>query len=438
MSSRLLCVVAASASLHAVAAIERTAMQRHPAPLAFASASVSADGRTVAFESLARLDPRDANAHSDIYLLDILSGRTELASFGPDHEALTGSSIAPSISGDGRYVVFESVTPGSAPPCMTLFLHDRQGGATRALALAGASRGLSHLACAKRPSISRDGNWVAFDSVAEDLVEGPDVNGPTADVYVMNLRTGHVGRASVRTDGTQTSEGGSVAASLSAAGQSVAFTSTACLDGVPGQRRADDPGPRTCPPRVYVRDLATGRTRGLWAPGSAWPSGASYAPALSANGRHVAFVSTAENLVKTDTGGRANVYVFDLQTDAFELVSRTRRGRAGDGPSGRPAISETGRFVAFDSTASDLLCARSCGARERDHNLVADVFVLDRKLRLMRRASEDETGRHWWVPSLGPALDASSGLVTFSSRQPMDASDTRADFDLFVLRLPQR
>jgi Tol biopolymer transport system component len=433
---RLLCVVVAGAALHGVATIEWTAMQQHAASRTLASASVSADGRTVAFESLAQLDPRDTNSYSDIYALEIPSGRIELVSIGPDSGALWGSSMTPSVSGDGRYVVFESVTPASQAACMTLFLRDRQAGATRALTKA--VRGPSQFVCARRPSISRDGAWVAFDSDGRDLMDGEDVNGLQADVYVMNLLTGQVGRASVRTDGTQPPDGSSFSASLSASGESVAFTSTACLDGVQRDRAIDEMPAGTCLQRVYVRDLVAGRTRGLWAPGGAWPTAASYGPVLSGNGRYVAFVSTATNLVREDTGRRPNVYVYDLQTDAFELVSRTRRGGAGDGPSGRPAISETGRFVAFDSTASDLLCARSCGARERDHNLVADVFVLDRELKVMRRASEEQTGQQWWVPSVGPALDAASGVVTFSSRHPTDPGDTRADFDLFVRRLSQQ
>jgi hypothetical protein len=100
----------------------------------------------------------------------------------------------------------------------------------------------------------------------------------------------------------------------------------------------------------------------------------------------------------------------------------------------RPTISETGRFVAFDSAASDLLCGRTCGPHERDYNLVADVFVFDRELRSMRRLSLGPTSRHWWEPSLGPAMDASSDVVAFSSRHPTGASDVRADFDLFILR----
>jgi hypothetical protein len=163
VSIRLLCVVVAGAVLHNTATIERTAMQRHAAPAALASASLSADGRTVAFESLAQLDPRDTNADSDIYVLDIPSGRIEFVSIGPDREALSGGSIAPSVSGDGRYVVFESVTPVSQPACMTLFLRDRQAGATRALTQARRSR--SQLVCAndRRSAATADG-WHSIQS----------------------------------------------------------------------------------------------------------------------------------------------------------------------------------------------------------------------------------------------------------------------------------
>jgi Tol biopolymer transport system component len=147
------------------------------------------------------------------------------------------------------------------------------------------------------------------------------------------------------------------------------------------------------------------------------------------------FVATATNLARGDTNERPDVYVYDLTTNSIELISRTDSGTAGNGPSSRPAISDTGRFVAFDSTASDLICTRRCRSRDRDHNLVSDVFLLDRQRGRMRRLSQDITGLPWWESSIGPALDGAGRLGAFSSRHAGDAGDVHADFDLFVLPL---
>jgi Tol biopolymer transport system component len=432
VTTGFLLAAATSAVVQVAATIEGTVEQRHADAPLMASAAISADGRIVAFESLARLVSTDTNPYSDIYVLDLQSGEIEMVSVGADGEALNGSSSTPSISGDGRHVVFESVTPASQPACTTLFLRDRQARTTRALATARAQP--SRLVCAKRPSISQDGAWVAFESSADDLVSGVDANGRQTDVYVLNLAVGEITRVSLRSDGAQPTDGSSFSASLSATGYVVAFTSTACLDDTAGAMPSSGAARRPCSPRVYVRDLIAGSTRGIRAPGGALPNGPSHSPALSANGRYLTFVATATNLVRGDTSDSPDVYVYDRQADSLELVSRTRRGRAGDGSSMRPTISETGRFVAFDSGASDLLCGRSCGPHQRDHNLVADVFVFDRELRSMRRLSLGPTSRHWWEPSVGPAMDASSDVVAFSSRHPTGAADVRADFDLFILR----
>jgi Tol biopolymer transport system component len=410
----------------------RTVVQRHLNTPTIASASISSDGRFVAFESLARLVATDTNHVNDVYMLNIDSGHFELISVGVNGTASTDTSSTPRLSGDGRYVVFDSVAPRPRASCVTVFLRDRQQTAARPIATAWGDT--SRIVCATRPVISTDGQWVAFDSSAQDLVEGIDANGSQSDVYVVNRSTGHATRVSVASDGTQSPAGSSYAASVSATGRLVAFTSTACLDGGPSNsstRSALAP----CTPRVYVRDLVAGVTRGISAPGGSRPNGSTYSPALSADGRYVVFVSTATNLARGDTNDAPDVYAYALESESVELVSRTPSGKAGNGASVRPASSGSGRFVAFDSTASDLICNGRCAARDRDHNLVSDVFVLDRESGRMRRYSQEVTGEPWWTPSIGPALDGAARVLAFSSRHAIDARDVRADFDLFVLHV---
>jgi len=332
------------------------------------------------------------------------------------------------VSGDGRYVAFESGRLRPAEPCTTVFLRDRLRATTHAVVAVGGDP--ARIACAAHPAINGDGRWVAFESRAQDLVEGSDANGSQSDVYIVDTRTGGIARVSVASGGRQSSVGRSYAPSIDATGRLVAFTSTACLDGSSARVSASAHDP--CLPQVYVRDLAAGVTCGISGPRGVAPNGAAYDAALSGNGRFVSFATLATNLARGDTNRSADVYVYDRATGGVELLSRTGNGKVGNGASSRPAISESGRFVAFESTAPDLIPARRCGPDESDHNLVSDVFLLDREDGRMRRLSQNRDGSPWWVQSVGPAIDGAGELVAFSSRHATDAGDLRADFDLFA------
>jgi Tol biopolymer transport system component len=432
----LVAIVWALWGLWGLVSAPRTFEQRYSWYPPKVGVSVSRDGRVIAFESLAQLVAADTNRYSDVYVSSRDSGGLELVSVGVDGAARNGSSSTPRLSGDGRYVAFESVRSQQAEPCTTVFLRDRLRAMTRAVVALGGDP--ARIACAAHPAINGDGRWVAFESSAQDLVEGGDANGLASDVYLVDTQTGGIARISVTSDGRQSSVGSSYAPSIDATGRFVGFTSTACLDGSSGRPSTADP----CLPQVYVRDLAAGTTRAINGPRGVAPNGAAFGAALSGDGRYVAFASLATNLARGDTNRSADVYVHDRATGSVELLSRTGDGKAGNGPSSRPAISESGRFVAFDSTASDLICARRCGPGGSDHNLVSDVFLLDRSaaeagaLRgeggRLRRVSRECDGSPWWEQSAGPAIDGAGELVAFSSRHATDPGDLRADFDLFL------
>jgi Tol biopolymer transport system component len=416
--------------------IQCTALQRDPGPIFTRVSSVSADGAFVAFESLASLIPGDTNSGlSDIYVLDVRSGHIELASIGHNGSAANGSSSNPTLSGDGRYVAFESVAsnlvPDAAPNCATVFRRDRRNGTIRAIVRASSDQ--SRILCGNQPSISGDGRVIAFESKSVDLVDGSDANGPGADVYAADTDVGALSRISVDQDGHQHSVGASVGAAISRDGRYVAFTSTACLDrtppaGIPGAAGA------ACSPQVYVRDRLAARGRPILGVSGNWPNGPTFGAAISADGRYVAFTSTATNIVQSHVSNLSQVYLYDTEQEKSELVSRTPQGRPGNGVSSMPAVAESGRFVAFQSAASDLTCALRCGSGERDDNLVSDVFVLDRQTSHVHRLSRGPGPELWWASSAGPALDAAGRVFAFSSRHPTGPEDDRADFDLFVVR----
>lgn len=100
-------------------------------------------------------------------------------------------------------------------------------------------------------------------------------------------------------------------------------------------------------------------------------------------------------------------------------------------PSDVRLSSVTRRFVAFQSQASDLICARRCPAAVEDINLLSDVFLFDRVTSLMIRISAGPSGG-WAEESAAPQFDAGGDIIAFTSRHPIDSHDDRNDFDLFV------
>jgi Tol biopolymer transport system component len=124
-----------------------------------------------------------------------------------------------------------------------------------------------------------------------------------------------------------------------------------------------------------------------------------------------------------------HVYLADVETGATRVITNSVRRGLANGASGKPKMSSDGRFVVFQSEASDLVAAE-------DFNLLWDVFVFDRTTDTMTRVSGDPEGV-WMEPSGGPSIDARGSVVAFSSRHPTDASDKSNDFDLYVATLSE-
>jgi Tol biopolymer transport system component len=353
-------------------------------PVDPASVAVSGDGRFVAFTSSAQLVPGDTNHQADVYVLDRSDGRVTLESLSPDGQVAQGDSEHPSISADGCLVAYSVLNK--------IMLRDRSRGDTKVLT------------GGREPVISADGRFVTFTSMAPDFLK--------EDVYLFDTQTGGVRRISLDNKGLRPPSGWSGMPSISGNGRLVAFVSTSPL--VAG---ADKPTTR-----VYIRDLQANTTT-LVAPGGR--------AAISADGRYVAFVSLAADLVPNDRNNSADIFLADLETGGIEIVSRSRKGGAANGASTNAAVSGDGRFVAFQSEASDMVCAGGCPQSLEDINLLWDVFLFDRQSRAMTRLSTDPLVA-WMEASSGPAIDAAGSVVAFSSRHPIDVNDKAHDFDLFI------
>jgi Tol biopolymer transport system component len=217
------------------------------------------------------------------------------------------------------------------------------------------------------PVLSAAGRFVAFTSRAGNLVPG-DTNG-RQDVFVRDRQKGTTARVSVGTgDGQGNRE--SWEGELSADGRFVAFTSFA-RNLVPGDTNGFTD--------VFVRDRQTGTTERVSVGAGGQGDHESSHPALSADGRFVAFGSFASNLVPGDTNDSWDVFVRDRRTGRTERVSVSTGSGQGRGGSSSPTLSADGRFVAFHSHASNLVPG--------DTNGRSDVFVHDRQTGRTERTS---------------------------------------------------
>jgi VCBS repeat-containing protein len=388
-------------------------------------ASLSADGRYVAFSSFATtLVAGDTNGTSDVFVHDRQTGETRRVSVASNGTQGNSQSNEPSLSADGRYVAFSSVAStlvaGDTNGTYDVFVHDRQTGETQRVSVA--SNGAQGNGESHQPSLSADGRYVAFPSVATTLVAG-DTNG-TRDVFVHDRQTGETRRVSVASDGTQGNGSSGTTAnatpeppSLSADGRYVAFSSNASTLVAGDSNGALD---------VFVHDRQTGETQRVSvAIDGTQGNGASDRPSLSADGRYVAFSSLARTLVPGGTSGPQHVFVKDRQTGETGLVSVSSNGTHGNSTSIQASLSADGRYVAFASLSSTLVAG--------DTNVTFDVFVHDRQTGETRRVSVARDGTQGNGSSQLPSLSADGRSVAFQSDAALVAGDTNNTIDVFVV-----
>ena len=156
------------------------------------------------------------------------------------------------------------------------------------------------------------------------------------------------------------------------------------------------------PRQVYLRDTVGGRTtRVTRAANGGLPNGTSWLPSLSADGRRLAFASDASNLLDDDHNRASDVFVYDREADALTWVSRAADGSSAGGESTGPVISGDGRFIAFQSDAANLVCARRCSEHADDINLLWDAFLFDSASGASSARAKTSSADGWsrvWAP----------------------------------------
>ena len=422
----------ALASVHAISLQDRFPVLSGPP-----SGRVSASGRHVVFTSSAALVPADGNTTRDVYVMDVSTHRITLETPGAGERASDGESVHPDMNRDGRFVVFQS-TAGNltniefARGIPRIFLRDRQTGTTRLLSTNG--RGEPANGPSMDPAISADGDAVVFSSSASDILHDESTIAGGVGVYLIRLASNERTRVDVTSDG-QVRAGQTAFPAISADGRYVALMSRADLTLRDGPSRGDETPDGNGVFDIYVRDTVTRRTTRVSQGRAGRDSdGPSFHPAISGNGRFVAFVSEASNLTQGGNNGVAQIYVRDMDAGVTEMISHTPAGRPADAESARPAVSATGAVIAYQSLASNLICEAQCGPAENDINLLWDVYVYDRSARRTIRASSDDRDG-WMEGGRGPTLEETGRLLALTSRHPRSAHDEGDDEDLFLVDL---
>jgi len=262
--------------------------------------------------------------------------------------------------------------------------------------------------------LSRSGRFVAFESQASNLVAN-DQNS-NGDIFVHDRLTGLTKRVSVDSLGAE-GDGPSREPAISADGRFVAFQSAASNLVVGDTNMTWD---------VFVHDCATGITE-LASRNSAGVQAnfLSGAPALSADGRYLAFASVATNLVPGDTNNLRDIFVRDLLAGTTVRASLDSNGVQANGASDLPSLRGDGLVVAFQSSATNLVPGDTNGA--------TDVFLRDLGLDLTERVSLTESSTQANGSSSAAAFALDGLAVAFqSTASNLVAGDTNNQSDVFL------
>ncbi len=341
--------------------------------------------------------PGDENGFSDAFVRDLASGSTERVSVASNGTEANGPSRFPKISRDGRFVVFKSdatnLVPDDTNGVTDVFVHDRVAHTTVRVSVASDGTQANEVSSLyASPNIDGDGRVVVFASLASNLVAG-DTNG-TADTFTHDLSTGRTELVDVASDGTHGNDWAGGNSSLSNDGRYIAFDS-ASSNLVPGDIGSPSPD-GACSAAgfcsgVFVHDRLTGRTERVDVASDGTPANDNVLDLgtwVSGNGRWVTFRSFASNLVPGDTNGTTDVFVHDRRTGRTERVSVGSGGEEAHGEQdlqvADASISDSGRFVLFDSFAYDLVPGDTNGSE--------DVFVHDRRTGRTKRVSVASDG----------------------------------------------
>jgi len=379
--------------------------------------TISADGRFIVFTSNAPdLVAADTNGTTDVFLHDRTTHETTRLNVGPTAGA-NGSSGTGGISRSGRYVCFSSgannLIASDTNNAEDAFLLDRTTGVIERVSVSSSEvAGTSSSTCS---GVSDDGRFVNFYSYANNLAPGD--SGNSLDAFVRDRQAGTTVLASATPTGTP-GNGTTIGSMLAGDGTFVVFASSGS-DLVTGdtngaydvfERASDGESPAVLISRT---------------PGGAPGDGPSNVAFVSADGSTIAYLSGASNLVTGDTNGFQDIFVFDRASGVTERVSVGMGGAEANGHSENPKLSHDGRLVLFISHATNLVPG--------DTNAKRDAFLYDRMtgttVRVSAGAADEQPTDTTYYASLSD--DGSFAVFTTPSAN-LVPGDTNADNDVFL------
>jgi len=326
----------------------------------FFGCDMSVDGERTAFTSDAfNLIVDDNNASSDVLVFDSNTSSLNAASINSAGEQANGLSQNESISGDGRYVLFGSEASNlGVTQTRQVFRHDLLTGETL---LVGIGPDGNEFDSVFPQDLSADGNLAVFtandDSQAwmRNITEGESVllsqgiGGEPANSFIRDVE-------------------------ISGSGEFVVFESDS--DNLVAD---DGNGTRD----IFIHNLIAGTIERIDSLADDDPNDQSVTPTISANGRWVAFSSSANNLIASDTEGQQDVFLYDRLTDTTVRISEEENGVGGNAASSAPRISPDGRFVLFESAASNFV------VETRGMNVIRNLFLYDRDEASLQQVAAD-------------------------------------------------
>ena len=382
--------------------------------------SISGSGRYVVFETnSANLVPGDTNAESDVFVRDRKTGKTERVSVRSNGNQANSWSGYASISANGRFVSFTSdasnLVQGDTNNVQDLFVHDRRTRRTTRVSVN--SRGRQGNDDSSESDISATGRFVLVSSTATNLVRN-DLNG-YEDLFVHDRMTGTTRLVSVRSNGAQANAavGNIDPGSISADGRFITFYTEASNLVKDDDNAVAD---------VFVRDRVAGKTTRVSVSSAGDEANASSRdPSISGDGTLVTFTSDATNLVGADGNAERDIFVHNRNRGTTRRISVSSADVEADGSSGYPSISADGRYVAFDTSAENLIAS--------DTNNYIDVYVRDRKRRTTVRVSLTNAGAEGDSESSYAFISANGRFVAFQSyASNLIGTDTNATTDIYV------
>lgn len=365
---------------------------------------LSDDGRYILFESNAsNLVSNDVNGDTDTFIYDRLNQTVELISIAPNGSQADGSSGSGFISGNGRYVSYASAATNLVSQDNNsqrdVFVYDRQDKTTELVSVS--TEGTQANGMSTFSVTSEDGRYVAFESMADNLVSG-DTNG-LSDIFIRDRQAATTERINLAPNGAQ-ANGVSILDAISEDGRYISFTSEA--DNLVS-------GDTNGVSDIFVYDRQEGTSERInLAPDNAQANGISSSSALSADGRYVVYESDASNLVADDTNSKRDIFIYDRQQGTTARVDVANDSTQSNVDSQSPSISDDGRYVAFNSDS------------ENGDN--SNIFLRDRQEETTIKIDADSF----------PTISGNGEFILFnSSLSTVVADDTNEAGDVFLLEL---